>query len=224
MAPRNNDDRRGAERHTPPKTVPATFGGFAAEIVDISLIGCRIKHSDRLPARSRMPLRFSWRGATVRLDATVVRSEMTSVGGKPAYISGLEFCDSVDASPPVIRDIVGWLAATAAKGQQTESKQPESTQPESTQPERTHVSPSVSDEIDAPELLSAEYIRCTLTAGKWSKLYVDRPAQPRDGFTIRTPDDEREVDLLCRAYEQADAKKRLTMRASFERANARNKR
>jgi hypothetical protein len=139
---------------------------------------------------------------------------MAAVGGKPAYLSGLEFCESIDESPPVIRDIVEWLAAAAAKERPAES----------TPPESTPVAPSVSDEIEAPDLLSAEFIRCTFAGGKWTKLYVDKPAQPPDGFTIRTPDDERKVDMLCRDYQQADAKKRMTMRAAFERANARNKR
>jgi hypothetical protein len=197
------DDRRGAERHSPPKPVTASFGGFAARIVDISLIGCRIEHTDRLPPRARMPLRFSWRGAQVRIEGTVVRSELTSVAGKPAYVSGLEFCDSEDASPPVIRDIVGWLVAAAKK------MEPHIPQP---------------DSDEEPEVLSAKYLRCTFAGGKWSRLFVDDPAQPGDGFTIRAPSNESEADVLCRAYEQADAVKRRTMRASFQLDIARNKR
>lgn len=198
------DDRRGAERHSPPKPVPATFGGFAAKIVDISLIGCRIEHTDRLPPRARMPLKFSWRGAPVRVDGTVVRSELTSLSGKPAYISGLEFCESADASPPVIRDIVGWLVAAA--------KQAET--PPIAEPERD----------EEPELLSAKYLQCTFAGGQWSKLFVDDPAQPAEGFTIRAPAKDSEADVLCRAYQQADPAKRRTMRAAFQRDIARDKR
>ena len=74
------------------------------------------------------------------------------------------------------------------------------------------------------EVLSADYLRCTFTGGKWSKLYVDDPAQPADGFTIRAPSNESEADVLCRAYQKADPAKRKTMRASFEADIARNKR
>ena len=182
------DDRRDAERYSPPRPVPATFGGFAVSIVDISLIGCRIEHVDRLPPRARLALRFSWRGSQARIDATITRSELTSLSGKKAaYVSGLQFCDAVDASPPVIRDIVGWLRDAA--------KKPD-------------------DEV---ELLSAGFLRCTLASGRWTRLYVEDPTQPPDGFTIPAPPNEREADPLCRAWEQADAANRQMMRATFER-------
>lgn len=222
MAVKSKDDRRGAERHPLPKPVPATLGGFAAKLVDVSLIGCRIEHADRVTPKAKLPLRFSWRGAPVQIEATVVRSEMRSIGGKLGYISGLEFCDSIDASPPVIRDIVGWLVAATAKKSQPEAVEPVSV------PAATVTAQPVpflrADEPDEPEVLSAPYVQCTFAGGKWSRLYVDEPAQPRDGFTIPTPSDDREVDVLCRAYEKANAEKRRTMRASFELAIARSKR
>jgi hypothetical protein len=185
------DDRRGSERYTPPRPVPATFGGFDAKIIDISLIGCRIEHSDRLPPKARLSLRFSWRGSQVKVDATVVRSELTSIGKKPAYVTGLAFCDAPEYSPPVIRDIIQWLMA-------------------STRPAQIEVE-------EAPEEVSAPYLRCTFTSGQWLKVFVDDPAQPKDGFTIRAPANEREADVLCRAWEHADAAKRQSMRASFEK-------
>ena len=193
MTALHKDDRRGVERYAPPKPVPASFGGFAAKIVEISLIGCRIEHTDRLPPRAKMALRFSWRGTQVRIDGTVIRSELASVGGKPAYVSGLEFGDS----PPVLREITDWLRRSVKNAEPP--------------------APEAPDAVEEPELLSAQYLQCTLAEGQWFKYFVDKPAQPAEGFTIRAPDNEREVELLCRAYEQADAAKRRTMRARFER-------
>jgi hypothetical protein len=224
VAVKNSDDRRGAERHPLPKPVPATLGGFAAKLLDVSLIGCRIEHADRVTPKAKLPLRFSWRGAPVRVEATVVRSEMTSLGGKPGYISGLEFCDSIDASPPVIREIVGWLAAAAAKKMQPAPTQPKTPPPERIEPVSVPAATRVVEQVpflrigddEEAEVLSAQYVQCTFAGGKWTKLYVDEPAQPREGFTIPAPSDESEVDVLCRAYAKADAKKRQAMRASFE--------
>jgi hypothetical protein len=102
------------ERYAPPQPVPATLGGFPVKIVDIGLTGCRVAHIDRLPQRPHLALQFLWRRAKVRLDATMVRTELTAAGGKPAYISSLEFCSSAEASPPVVRDVVGWLAQHVA--------------------------------------------------------------------------------------------------------------
>lgn len=192
----NKDDRRGAERYKPPKPVPATFGGFEVKILEISLLGCKIEHADRLPPKAKLGLKFTWRNSQVRIDATAVRSEMTALGRKPSYLSGLEFAD---AANPVIRDIVGYLAAAAKKAEPVPEPLPEP------------------EPVEELEELSAAYLRCTFERGQWSKVFVDDPAQPPDGFTIPAPQDEREADVLCRAWEKADAGKRQLMKAQFQR-------
>ena len=207
--PTRNDERRGAERHAPPKPVPATFAGFDVKILDIGFLGCRIEHVDRLPPRARTTLRFSWRGAQVRVEATAVRTELTSRGGKPAYISGLQFCESVEASPAVVRDIVGWLVAAA----------------KSSEPPATHAAPPAvaTASEDEPEVIAAPYLRCSYVRGEWSNVFVDDPAQPEEGFTIFAPADEKEAVVLRRAYEQAGAEKRRSMRVTIEREMARRR-
>jgi PilZ domain len=197
-------DRRGAQRLSLPKPVPATLGGFAAKIVEVSLLGCQIEHSDRVLPRARMSLRFKWRGAPVKVEATVMRSEMRTVGGKPGYLSGLEFCDAVEYSPAIIREVVEWLV---------KSLKPEPVPAPATK------NPYVDDD-DEPEVLDAPFLQCTLGGGEWMKLYVTDRKQPLEGFTIPAPSNEAEVDVLCRAYEKADAKRRQAMRASFELAIA----
>ena len=220
------DDRRGAERYAPPKPVPATFGGFEVKLVEISLIGCRIEHADRLPPKAKLGLKFAWRGSQVRLDATVTRSELASVKGKPAYVSGLQFCDNADASPPVIRDIVGYLATAAKKNEPAPQPAPVAAPLPAPAPAPApppEIPAAVEADEDEPELLSANYLCCAFSRGRWTKIYVDKPAQPTDGFTIRAPANESEADVLCRAYEKADAEKRKSMRASFQRDIARNR-
>jgi hypothetical protein len=102
-------ERREAERIVLPKPVPASFGGFDVRIVQFSLIGCQIEHTDRIAPKSKLALKFKWRAAEVKIDATVVRSEMRSIGGKAGYASGIEFCATPDDSPAVVREIVQWL-------------------------------------------------------------------------------------------------------------------
>ena len=197
-------DRRGTERLALPKPVPATLGGFDAKIVEISLMGCQVEHTDRVVPRARLALRFKWRGALVKVEGTVIRSEMRVVGGKPGYLSGLEFCDVVEYSPPVIREVVEWLG---------KSLKPEPVM-------AVTKNPYVDDNDEEPEELSAPFLQCTLGAGEWMKLYVTDRKQPVEGFTIPAPSNESEVDVLCRAYEKADANRRRAMRASFEQAIA----
>ena len=193
-------DRRGAQRLTLPKAVPATLGGFDARIIEVSLLGCQVEHTDRVLPKARMSLRFKWRGAQVKVEATVMRSEMRVVGKKPGYLSGLEFCDAAEYSPPIIREVVAWLEKTL-------------------KPAPPLTNPYIDDD-DEPEVLDAPFLQCTLGNGEWMKLYVSDQKQPREGFTIPAPSNEAEVDVLCRAYEKADAKRRQAMRASFELAIA----
>ena len=63
-------------------------------LIDFSFTGCRIEHTDRMNPRMTLPLRFFWRGTEVKLQATLVRSEMVPVRGKPGFVSGLVVCDS----------------------------------------------------------------------------------------------------------------------------------
>ena len=189
-----------------PKPVPATFGGFAARLVELSLVGCQIEHTDRVTPKSRLPLRFKWRGTLMRVEATIMRSEMRSVGGKPAYVSGLEFCSSIEESPRVIREIMEFLKPAVAA-------------PAPAEPAPLSMAPPPFIAVDdEPELLDAPYLQFTFGRGQWTKLYVDSPQQPKEGFTIVAPSNDGEVDVLCRAYEKAGADKRRAMRASFEQA------
>ena len=120
----SDSNRRGAERHSLPKPVAATYGGFNAMLIEFSLTGCRVEHNDRMNPRVSLPLRFFWRGTEVKLQATLVRSEMIPVRGKPGYISGLLFCDSPDDAPPVVRDILKWLKQTTSL-RETAAAEPE---------------------------------------------------------------------------------------------------
>ena len=204
------DDRRGAQRLAVPKPVPCTYGGYDSKIVEISLIGCFITHTDRITLKSRLPLKFKWRSRDIRIEATIIRSEMRPVGGKPAYQSGVEFCKSPEESPAVIREIVEWLAKATGAG----------TTPVAPPPPAVEEIEEVEEveEIEEVEALSADYLQCVLMAGKWTKLYVGEAAQPPEGFTIPAPSSDTEADVLCRAYEKADPAKRRAMRAQFELA------
>ena len=212
-----DDDRRQAERFPLPKKANATFGGFEAQIVEVSLIGCQIEHADRIAPRAHLPLRFKWRGEQVRLEATVMRSEMRSIGGKPAYASGLSFCESADQSPPVIRQIVRWLADAAKAAAHVEEPDPPAAP-------AAGAIPFLRSDEEEPEPVSALYLQCVLSGGKWERFFVEAPDQPLEGFTIVAPSDDSEVEVLCRAYAGANAQKRREMRAAFEHAIAQGRR
>lgn len=228
MALKDHDERRNARRFPLPKPAHATFGGFAANIVEVSLIGCQIEHVDRIAPRVRLSLRFQWFGAPVRIDATVMRSEMRSIGGKTAYASGLAFCESPAESPAVIREIVEWLtkAAETAAGEQAAAETHAAPQAASAPSVEAQTAPrpflrADEDEADA---VSAPYLQCRLSGRIWERLYVEDPHQPPEGFTIMAPANDTEADVLCRAYQAASTIKRREMRMTFEQAIAKSRR
>lgn len=207
----SDKDRRGAERYVLPKPVPATLGGFPGVLVEFSLTGCRFQHADRVTPKQTLSLRFKWRGQDVRINALVVRSEMTALGKKASYVSGLEFSQSVDDAPQVAREVVAFLKKNDPK---SAAVAPAPAAP-----------PSPAEIVDdEPETLSAPYLRCTLAGGKWLRIYSDDSSQPADGFTIETPSNESEVDVLCRSFEKAGPQARAAMRKSFADTIARSRR
>lgn len=211
----SDSNRRGAERHALPKPVPATFGGFNATLIDFSLTGCRIEHLDRMNPRMTLPLRFFWRGTEVKMQATLVRSEMVPVHGKPGYVSGLIVCDSAEDAPAVVRDIVQWLINNEARKIAATEPLVETAPP----PPAIEVAEEVEEvEEEEVEAMSTQYLQCVFSNGRWEKLYVDKPKQPAEGFTIAAPNDEREADVLCRAYEKAAPDARKAMQARFAKA------
>lgn len=210
-----DNNRRGSERYPLPKPVAATYGGFAAKLVEFSLTGCRIEHVDRITPRVSLPLKFSWRGKEVKIQATLVRAEMKPVNGKIGYFSGLEFCQSIDDAPAIARDIVQWFVDAAAAKQEPE---PASVVDAAPAPEAVPFLPDDAEveEVDEEaELLSMPYLQCIFTGREWQKVYVDKPVQPAEGFTIVAPANEKEADVLCRAYEKATPDARRAMRARF---------
>ena len=199
-----NDERRGAERIALPKPVPATFGGFEAKLVEVSLVGALIEHHDRIALKSKLPLRFKWHKEIVRIDGTVTRSEMRSAGGKPIYLSGVSFCDKPEESPGIIRQVVEFLTPKSAPPPEAPAEE----LPPAEEVEQVEV-------VEELEELSADFLQCTLSGTQWTKVYVSDPKQPAEGFTIPAPSNEAEADILCRTYERSDPAKRKTMRAQF---------
>ena len=204
-------DRRGSQRYTLPKPVPATLGGYPGTLTEFSLTGCRFLHTDRVAPKQTLSLRFKWRGTDVRINSLVIRSEMTGLGKKASYLSGLEFCESPNDAPPVVREVVAFLVKESAKN----APPPPSMEVEEPLPELID---------EEPEMLAAPYLRCTLSGGKWLRIYSDDASQPAEGFTIATPSDDKEADVLCRSYEKAGPQARAAMRKSFADAIARSKR
>ena len=190
---------RRAERIVLPQPVPAMLGEFIAKLVEVSLIGCRLEHSDRLPMRSTQTLRFRWQNQDVTLRGTVARCELQMAGGRIQYVTGLQFCASVDEAPAAMRAMVNALVEPkpAAKSAAAPASR----------------IPFLRDD-DHGSL--GEFLECSLVDGRWQQRRVTEMRHPVQGFTIALPVPEREIESLCRVYATSNEEMRTRIRAKLD--------
>ncbi len=102
----SEDQRRNAERVPLDIPIEGKIGEIAVRLVEISLIGCLLEHADRMAMGSTFTLRFRWAGEDVSLKGRVVRTEMRVVDGRPGYLSGVQFAESVETSPEPLQRVL----------------------------------------------------------------------------------------------------------------------
>jgi hypothetical protein len=109
------DQKRLAERIELKQPIEGTIGDVAVQIVELSLLNCRVEHYGRLTMGSNASLHFQWRGEKIKLKGKVARTEMRPIGGKPGYSSAVQFATSLEDSPEplqrVVRSLVQMLGA-----------------------------------------------------------------------------------------------------------------
>jgi hypothetical protein len=302
-------EQRAAQRIDLHEPVAAKLGEIDAMILDVSLVGSRIEHSERVSMGATMPLRFSWRGEAMLIKAKVARTEMRSAGGKMIYSTGVQFAPSVDESPDAVRKIMASPVKTSAAAKPAaevpiffdrapffrdeEPDEPKPAKPAPPAPKAAPPAPpppqplpqhapvtvlamgdgepvveisggpdfeldfapeaspthydfdlapavaSQSFELEGEALLTVDdiaipdaamsrsfeldveeakpvFARCSFEDGKWSIDRTAEPKQPREGFTIVDPGDQREIDQFCKTYEYADPETRRMIRVSCE--------
>ena len=192
-------EQRAAVRLPLDEPLPATLGDASARIIEISLIGCRLEHDARMPVGTMTSLDVSWRGQNTRLTVAIARSELRIVNGHGSYLTGVQFCPTIFDSPEPIPSIIATVVQEVGP-----------------------LTPRPASAAKAAE--TAPYIECSLDETVWTKRPVWTPRQPREGFTMPTPESSKDLDRFCRAYLRAEAGVRRQLRAAAELAIVREAR
>lgn len=100
------DQRRSAERVPLDIPIEGKIGEIFVRLVEISLIGCLLEHSDRMSMGSTFTVQFRWAGENVSLKGRVVRTQMRPVDGRPGYLSGVQFAERVEDSPEPLQRVL----------------------------------------------------------------------------------------------------------------------
>jgi len=102
-----DDQQRNAERIPLKEPIEGTIESAEARITELSLIGAKIEHFNRLSMNSNATVQFRWRNQNIKLKGKIARTEMRSIRGKPGYMSGVTFANSLEEAPKELR----WMMA-----------------------------------------------------------------------------------------------------------------
>src|SRR5579885_2695820 len=103
-----SDQQRNAERIPLTEPVDCTIEATDGKILELSLIGAKIEHFNRLSMNSAATVQFKWHNKAIKLRGKVARTEMRSIRGKPGYVSGVNFADVAEKAPQELR----WVMST----------------------------------------------------------------------------------------------------------------
>ncbi|HEY8131163.1 MAG TPA: PilZ domain-containing protein [Thermoanaerobaculia bacterium] len=102
-----DEQQRNAERIPLKEPITGTIDSAEAHITELSLIGAKVEHFNRLSMNSNATVQFRWRNQNIKLRGKVARTEMRSIRGKPGYMSGITFANTLEEAPKELR----WMMA-----------------------------------------------------------------------------------------------------------------
>jgi len=235
------DQQRNAERIPLPQPIEATIESADAQVVELSLIGAKVEHFNRLSMNSSATVQFAWKGKTIKLKGKVARTEMRSIRGKMGYMSGVTFANKLEEAPKELRWIMSTFVEQIEPEAELEPPPPPPPPKPAAPPPRPATAPKAAapapakrvvtpPPMPAPFLTSDDdveeidagaevppYVRCVfLEDGGWETTRTDDAKQPISGFTMLAPDTDLEIDDFCRTYEMADPETQRMIRLSFE--------
>ncbi len=238
-----DEQQRNAERIPLKEPLDATIDSAEAHIIELSLIGAKIEHFNRLSMNSNATVQFRWQNHNIKLKGKVARTEMRSIRGKPGYMSGLTFAATLDEAPEELRRMMAsFVEPIEAAAELPEMPPPPPPAPSAPPPrpvaKKAAPPPppptpapflqSDEDEVEEIEEIDAAaevpaYVQCVWEEERWIKTKTNNPKQPMQGFTMLAPETDEEIDDFCRTYGMADPDTQRMIRLSFELAIAQDR-
>ena len=190
---REQDRRRYGRIELDDEPIPAVLDGVAVQVIEVSVVGCRIAHDTRFaPTTDPRTLDINWNGREMRFWSEIVRSTLFKVGRGPhdksIYHSGIRFIEAAGESEATLREVIAGRIIRALDEQKANAR---------------GIPPTLSGytyQIGK----SNRYRRCEFTGDRWRNMETNRTEQPESGFTISADVEPSQVELLCRTYERTD--------------------
>lgn len=194
-----SEERREFQRLRLDQPVEARLDGQEVKLIEIGVLGARIRHGFPLQGKKTGLLTLPWRGKSIELDCVVVRTSPGAAAGQQE--SGLQFSRARGVSDELLRDMLSEKVRPVLEARRSE-------------PGSIPITDIDADVTIRPR--DAGYFCYRLEGGQWQKTRAFLPEQPSVGFTVAKHEDAREVERLCRAYQNADAEGRRLIRLFAE--------
>lgn len=207
-------NRRRAERVQLPEPMEAMLGALRVKILDLGLLGAKIEHDDALETGATATLRFFWRGEEINILARVMHN-ISAVGtyGEDIHQSGLEFVEAPEASGKLLRELIANHVMRMLEAQKANARGHRRDDP--SVPFLRDMSLGENETRRNPEIV--EFISYHLGPNDlWTRRKVDSPKQPNDGFTVLSNINDEQLELLKKAYIDADPSVRHLIRSMAE--------
>jgi hypothetical protein len=183
------EERREFQRLTVDPAISATLGNREVSIIEIGVLGARVRHAEPIGA-DYAELHFQHDGAALTLRCEVIRSS-----GDGPIESGVRFLAAVGESGDRLREL---LARLVAHELEVRRKMPR------------HIIPT-EGAVDGDRTVrgkDAGFLCYRLESGHWKKTRAFLPEQPSTGFTVARWVEPTEIQRLCQVFEAADAEGR----------------
>ncbi len=189
----HGEERREFQRLRLDPAIPGTLGTAAVTILEIGVLGARVRHDTPLAEHETL----TFRDGEVQLQMRCERSRAIT-----GFESGLRFLASIGESGDNLRLL---LARLVTHEFEVRRQLPKDSMPLSA--------------VDGDKTIrgkDAAFLCYRLDGGVWRKRHVFLPEQPASGFTVARASDSDELRRLCRVYEASDDEGRRLIRLFAE--------
>ncbi|HSP15079.1 MAG TPA: hypothetical protein VLV78_10025 [Thermoanaerobaculia bacterium] len=196
--PVRGDERRAFGRIELDPPLRGFLDEIPVSVVDASVSGFRVAHGARISPAPTRHIRVEWEEKTMEFGCVVARSTLFRLAQRPdeksIYHSGVRILEPVGDSEDVLRELIAQRVIRALEEQKANAR---------------GIPPL--DTYNYQVGKGDRFRRCEMIDGVWRKVETAIRQQPVDGFTVSAEVEAREVDLLCKTYEQTtDEGRRLT--------------
>ncbi len=194
----DRDRRVGRVRLLQP--VPAVADGERAYIVDASLRGVRLSHTNLFSQETQCGVTFEWNGNPIEFVGKIRWTKAQRIpSNRNIYYSGFEIEAIRHESASALRGLIESCVERAIDEQKANAK---------------GIPPVAASLMQSGT--SILYGRHELVDGVWRKIMTSDARQPLSGFTVSANESRHQVELLKKAYEAADPAMRETIRKLAE--------